>query len=1337
MTVPNTLPINEYVANGSNKDFPYTFRITSSNHLHVYVNNVLQSNGYAVLKDTLNSGTVKFNTAPANGAIVKLKRKVPVERDYDYINGGDLDAEVLDADLDNVVMMIQDLTITTEGVINDAQGERIINVADPLVSTDAATKEYVDNAVTAAGGIPTPGTGDSGKVLTAASGTYSWVALPTINAITGADNIGTGVSVYSNTTSNRLKFKKITPGTNVSISETSDTITINASGGGGGTSGRYTTVTTDFGAVGDGTTNDSAAFTSAHATTTPGWPIYVPAGTYNLGGSTITATGRRWILEGTVSFTNGSIKESMFERQNSSLGTIDVHYEPGGSMYEQRTPFRLGGQYVTPALSIGSADSNQSSKGTIVYADGHSNFLAVKPEEINNPIELNMYSYCPSGRANGVVGTNRLIRNTSSFAPSMAFQSEWVGKALYFNGVKYKVLSYVSANEVTLINYNGSAVSFTTNAEGTYHFTYTIFRGKCNTNGTLVTQVSGHKFFGYLSNVFPSSVIVINGTQYAVSSVSSTTSLTLTTSAGVQTNVDFVGYAEIDGETSAIRMNHSITGEQLTLMTSAGALDGRGSAYLIKTDKGAGDWRPIVVQNGGQDGLSVTYNAAANKTYVGIGDNLRNPTSQLQVGGQTRIENVAIRNNAIEEFGSNAEATLALNYYGYNNTFDHFRNTEVFNGKGERIAKFNGSTKVVDFVNTPTINGVPISGGGGSTQFVDITTYGAVGDFVPGPAGTGTVTTDSASAINTAIATGKPLYIPAGNFWIGDWPTRYAYSQCSSIGPGKVWGDTGRGKQILGKTLFLGATNTHEISYAGGVKWAPDGTYNGIRQWTGHHNWMVLQPDAGPMQFQLYPGGKGQAITASCEYPNKLNAVYGTFDTANLRSGMHIGWYGAVYKVVSVISATQITVTTFAGATPNWTTNTTQRPLYWYYEYSSFVGNVSGTTVTRVSGDALPYGVSGDHMFCVINGTKYNVTNAPETTGSPHTLYLSSSPGTLTNATCEFFRCYGPFAYVTLFRLQGVGGGVETNGGMALNIKNELRIWNGGTSDEIFGDIKLNAPNVAIGPGNGENNLGERLEVEVDGVRLGGSRANASSINMVKVYGGGTGYLPVVAARGAQSNQGLGFDLQGTGKFGFTSGTYARTNFEIYCPSESNTWGTLTSATGKAIFSVNSGTSNGDIEISPGGSGKTNIRRIPAVMLQRTGALSLTNNAETMIPFDTEIADPLGMHAPSDTKIYAPVAGIYQISFNAGLNATGYTNNKVITGAYIYKNGVITKNSGFIPQYMPSGTSGPCSVQWSTTIQLNANDYIEMSVYQGSNGTASIETSWNYNSFSMHLVSGT
>lgn len=673
------------------------------------------------------------------------------------------------------------------------------------------------------------------------------------------------------------------------------------------------------------------------------------------------------------------------------------------------------------------------------------------------------------------------------------------------------------------------------------------------------------------------------------------------------------------------------------------------------------------------------------------------------------------------------------------------------------------------------VNGLGV-GGGGTEYYANIADFGAVADFTPAAGGGGTGT-DNEAALLAAIATGKDLYIPAGNYFVGTWPARYAYSRSTVVGPGKVWGDTGRGKQILGKTIFVGATNTHEISYAGGVMWAPQGSYNGIRQWTGHHNWMVMQPDAGPMQLQLYPGGKGQAITASCEAPNKLNAVYGTFDTALLKTGMHVGWNGAVYKIASVVSGTQITVTTFAGASPAFVTSPTQRPFYCFYEYSHFQGNTSGATVTRLSGDALPYGATVDHMFCIVNGTLYPVTQGPETTGNPSTITLGSSAGTLVGADCEFFRTYGPWSYVSLFRLQGVAGSTETNGGIALNIKNELRIWNGGTHGELFGPIKLNAPKVILGPGDGATD-DEVMEIGSTYVTIGGRpgqtnrnwfemdslgvsiapilKAEGPGANIPMVLSGkGTGNIqlglgtnnllavqaattlaPALASRGTDVNPDMGFDLQGNGTFRFTAGTFGRTVAEIYAPSGSTSWPTMSAINGTyAAFGVAGSAADIDLRVAPKGAGKTLIFGVPAVALSRTGAMNFNNNSGTTISWDTELSDNKAMHAGGASAVTAPVAGIYSISTGFQISATSDANGVIVTGIYIIKNGSALRAAPFHRHRGPNGGAYECGSSYATNVVLAAGDTIEVQgYYGGASATASLDNSFTFTTFDMHLV---
>ena len=60
-------------------------------------------------------------------------------------------------------------------------------------------------------------------------------------------------------------------------------------------------------------------------------------------------------------------------------------------------------------------------------------------------------------------------------------------------------------------------------------------------------------------------------------------------------------------------------------------------------------------------------------------------------------------------------------------------------------------------------------GGGGTEYYANIADFGAVADFSPAAGGGGTGT-DNAAAVLAAIATGKDLYIPLGNYFIGTWP---------------------------------------------------------------------------------------------------------------------------------------------------------------------------------------------------------------------------------------------------------------------------------------------------------------------------------------------------------------------------------------------------------------------------------------------------------------------------------------------------------------------------------------------------------------------------------------
>lgn len=673
-------------------------------------------------------------------------------------------------------------------------------------------------------------------------------------------------------------------------------------------------------------------------------------------------------------------------------------------------------------------------------------------------------------------------------------------------------------------------------------------------------------------------------------------------------------------------------------------------------------------------------------------------------------------------------------------------------------------------------------GGGGGTWegFADITTYGAVGDFVPLTDGGGTGTNND-TAIMNAIATGKPLWIPAGDYFVNNTATNNAYAVVSSFGPGKVWGNTTRGKMILGKTLLVGANNTHEINNAGGIKWASGSTYNGVRSYLGHHNWQIHQPDNGPMQFQLYPGfgGKGYfGTTAHFVSPNRIVADMTPFDLNMVRVGNHIGFAGVVYKVASVIDTTNITVTNFDGSAVSFSTDTTPRPFYVSYECSIFTGNTNGTTVTRTTGDALPYGYGGDHMYCLVNGTYYQVASGPETTGDGNKIILYSSAGTQTNASIEYYRVHGPWAYISLFRLQGLGGGIETNGGMMFNIKNQLRIFNGGApNDPMTGDIKVNATKVILGQGDGGTDdelveigqnyltLGGRFGsnrnfVEIDSlgpaiapvVKAEGVSSNMNlalagkgsggvqfgiKANTIVAYDAPTGFAAAVAVRGTDANPDLGFDLKGNGTFRFTAGTYGRVVGEIVAAANSTGYVQHVSGVNAAYINTAGTATNVDLVLSPKGTGKLLPKGLPFCCLRRVTSLALPVNASVSIPWDVEDSDLSSMHAAGSSAVIAPVSGLYRISAGYLLSGTAGSNGAIITSVYLVVNGAAVRNSPFIRHRVDSAAVGDVGSDMSTEIVLTAGDQVQINAYYGTtSGVAgTLNTAWDkYNYFNMSLI---
>ena len=111
MTVPDQTPQNVHTANGVSTTFAYQFKILDTDHLEVYLDDVLQTSGYTVTGEGVNAGgTVVFTTAPAADTEVILMRSMTIERTaYDYQNAGDFLAATVNEDFDAAIMIAQQI----------------------------------------------------------------------------------------------------------------------------------------------------------------------------------------------------------------------------------------------------------------------------------------------------------------------------------------------------------------------------------------------------------------------------------------------------------------------------------------------------------------------------------------------------------------------------------------------------------------------------------------------------------------------------------------------------------------------------------------------------------------------------------------------------------------------------------------------------------------------------------------------------------------------------------------------------------------------------------------------------------------------------------------------------------------------------------------------------------------------------------------------------------------------------------------------------------------------------------------------------------------------------
>lgn len=138
MTVASEVRTVSYVGDGVITDYPYEWYIINAADMAVYLDDVLQTTGYSVTgAGSPSGGTVVFSTPPALGVDISIQRNVEYTQEVDLIPYDRFPAQSVEASLDRVVMMAQQLRDTKSDKGHQHTAADITDLAAYLVEIAA------------------------------------------------------------------------------------------------------------------------------------------------------------------------------------------------------------------------------------------------------------------------------------------------------------------------------------------------------------------------------------------------------------------------------------------------------------------------------------------------------------------------------------------------------------------------------------------------------------------------------------------------------------------------------------------------------------------------------------------------------------------------------------------------------------------------------------------------------------------------------------------------------------------------------------------------------------------------------------------------------------------------------------------------------------------------------------------------------------------------------------------------------------------------------------------------------------------------------------------------
>jgi len=344
MTISATESRISYSGNGVTTAFAFPYPFTADADLVVIL---VDADGtettqtltthYTVTGAGSSSGSVTMLTAPSATQSLVIYREVDITQETDYITGDAFPAETHEAALDKLTQIAQQLNTGLSRAVRLPGGDTTTDVALPLPTADYYWKwNSLGTAITF---VPA-----SSGIADAASITYS-------PAGTGAASRTVQARLRDRVSRNDYDTDGNFDTARATLSGRSEMVVRTE----GGSTDRLLSVrladfvsVKDFGAVGDGVADDTAAIQAAHDAVSAGATLVIPFGTYMMEGIEFTKS-LNIILQGTLkristaTFTDSVLELSGDDSSITGGGTISWNSANPGTDTGRGEALRLSG----------------------------------------------------------------------------------------------------------------------------------------------------------------------------------------------------------------------------------------------------------------------------------------------------------------------------------------------------------------------------------------------------------------------------------------------------------------------------------------------------------------------------------------------------------------------------------------------------------------------------------------------------------------------------------------------------------------------------------------------------------------------------------------------------------------------------------------------------------------------------------------------------------------------------------------------------------------------------------------------------------------------------------